>query len=328
DKAEDILAEYFKKYGHFHLSGGETEKLELSLLLKELGNVKDLYESHRLYVYYSCVDIFHRLFVETEDNMEDDDIEPIEDIFDNVQEIFDSYQLDSIYYHLNLVFEYLKLEYYNHYGLFRKAEKFYEEVNDAVDNLLSNYTLYTYPSRFLITKMERHLRLGKEAEIYEEADASFQDFELDKDNLPAIVTYHVYRGYACYYVNDIQGAIKWFNSLLNESELKKYTAVLMEVKVLLALQYALSNEHNLFNQLINSVQRHIRNVGRENCEHIYYLSKILKISMSEMKKNKEDKIYDLLEAFPNVSPDHFAPTMLLKKDEQLVEKLCTQKQEA
>ena len=120
-------------------------------------NVANLYESHRLYVYQSCMYVFHRLFVEVDDSTQQDG-ESIEDIFIKVQKIFESYHLDSIYYHLNLVFEFLKLEYYNHYKVYRQAEKYFEEVNDACANLLVNYSTYTFPAQFLISKIERHLR--------------------------------------------------------------------------------------------------------------------------------------------------------------------------
>lgn len=137
DKAEDLLAEYFKKYGGYLLSGDPTEKLGLSLLMKEMQNVAKLYESHRLYVYQSCMLIYHRLFVEADDMQQEG--ESIEDIFVHVQRIFETYNLDPLYYHLNLVFEFLKLEYYNHYKVYRQAEKYFEEVNDAASNLLVNY---------------------------------------------------------------------------------------------------------------------------------------------------------------------------------------------
>jgi hypothetical protein len=130
DKAEDLLAEYFKKYGEYFLTGEDVKKLELSLLVKEMQNVGALYESHRLYVYQSCMVIFHRLFVETEEEV-GTDVEPIEDIIAHVESIFDNYPMDSIYYHLNLVMEFLKHEYYNHYRVYSKAEKYFEEINDA-----------------------------------------------------------------------------------------------------------------------------------------------------------------------------------------------------
>src|SRR5205814_2071284 len=88
DKAEDLLADYLKKYGNYFLTGDPIEKLGLSLLMKEMQNVSKLYDSHRLYMYHSCMLIFHRLFVEQDDMAYEG--EAIEDIFVRVQKnIFD-----------------------------------------------------------------------------------------------------------------------------------------------------------------------------------------------------------------------------------------------
>ena len=99
DKAEDLLSEYFKKYGIYALSGDDRTKMELSLMSREMNNVCALYKSHRLYVYQSCINIYHRLYVEKEETMEDA-LEPIEDIIVHVQKIFEEYSLDSSYDHL------------------------------------------------------------------------------------------------------------------------------------------------------------------------------------------------------------------------------------
>lgn len=322
DKAEDLLAEYFKKYGQFALSGEDNDKLGLTLLLRETYNVSVLYESHRLYVYYSCMAIFHRLFVDQQDTM-DDDLEPIEDILDNVQKIFSQYQMDSIYYHLNLVFEFLKLEYYNHYKVYRKAEKYYEEVNDAASNLLTSYTLYTYPAQFLVTKMQRHIRMNTTKEIYEENEGLFHDFEIDKLDAPTYVTYAMYRALSCYYVNKYDEAGKWINNLLNDVSLKKLPHMQLEIKIILALQYCLVNDFDLFNQLINSIQRQIRLQGKDNCEHILLLSKIMKVSISDIKKNKAEKIRGMIAKIKKVETNYFSPTLMLKLDEEFVERLVS-----
>ncbi|TAH28414.1 MAG: hypothetical protein EAZ06_10140, partial [Cytophagales bacterium] len=42
DKAEDLLGDYFKKYGHYYLSNEETTKTELGMLVKEIENVSRL----------------------------------------------------------------------------------------------------------------------------------------------------------------------------------------------------------------------------------------------------------------------------------------------
>jgi hypothetical protein len=320
DKAEDVLAEYFKKYGTYALAGDETTKLELSLMSQEMNNVCALYKSHRLYVYQSCINIFHRLYVEKEETIEDD-LEPIEDILINVQKIFEEYHLDSIYYHLRIVFEYLKLEYYDHYKVYRKAENFFEEVNDSCADLLSNYTLYTYPAQFLMTKIQRHIRMGSVEEMYEENEGLFHDYEPDKNDLPNYITYVIYRALSCYYNKRYDEAARWVNNLLNEISLKKYPTAQLEIKTVLALQYCMVRDYDLFNQLINSIQRQIRLLGKDACEHVVIFTKMLKISISDSKKNKKVKIEALAEKIRNIELDYFTPTLLVKIDEEFIKDL-------
>ena len=320
DKAEELLAEYFKKYGEFTLSGDDRSKLELSLLVKEMNNVSGLYKSHRMYVYQSCLNIYHRLFVESEELMKDD-LEPIEDILHNVQNIFEEYHLDSIYYHLKIVFEFLKLEYYSHYKVYRKAENFYEEVNDSCASLLNNYTLYTYPAQFLITKILRNIRIGSVKEMYEENEGIFHDYEPDKNDIPNYITYVTYRSICCYYDKKYDEAAKWINNLLNEISLKKYPTAQLEIKVILALQYCMVKDFDLFNQLINSIQRQIRLLGKDSCEHVITFTKMLKISISESKRNKKSKVSSLADKFKSYEMAHFMPTLLINVDEDFVDAL-------
>ncbi|HAA16928.1 MAG TPA: hypothetical protein DCE41_36530 [Cytophagales bacterium] len=319
DKAEDILGEYFKKYGNYTMDPNEQGRLELNLLYKEINNISGMYQSHRLYVYSSCVNIFHRLFVESEEAFEED--EPIEDMLSNVQKYFNQYPMDSIYYHLSLVFEFLKLEYYNHYRVYRKAEKFFEDVSESTSMLLSNYTLYTYPAQFLLTKTERHLRNETASELYDENLAIFHDYEVDTENIPTHVTYVVFRALSCYYAGKYDEAARWINNLLNEISLKKYPIAQLEVKTLLALQYCLMKDFDLFNQLINSIQRQIRLLGKENCDHILFFTKILKISISDIKKNKYEKIKELADKVTRIERKHFSPTLLVQMNEDFLQRM-------
>lgn len=320
DKAEDLLAEYFKKYGQYSLTGEEREKLELTLLHREMNNVCRLYESHRLYVYQSCLGIFHRLFVEPDDAT-NTELDAVEDILDNVDKIFAQYTLDSIYYHLKLVFEFLRLEYYNYYKVYRKAEKYFEEVNESASILLSNFSLYTYPAQFLITKIERHSRMENSAEMYEENIGLFHDFDVDTADTPKYISYVVYRALGCYYAEKYDEAARWINNLLNEVSLKKYPQAQLEIKVLLALQYCLMSDYELFNQLINSIQRQIRVMGKDQCAHIIIFTKMLKVSISDLKKNKAPKIRSLIDKFNRAQKVSFAPTMLIKTDDKFIAKL-------
>ncbi len=321
DKAEDLLSDYFKKYGNYYFTGDPTEKLGLTLLLKEMQNVSKLYESHRLYMYHSCMLIFHRLFVEPDETNQDG--EAIEDIFVRAQKIFETYNLDPLYYHLNLVFEFLHLEYYNHYKVYRQADKYYEEVNDAVATLLVNYSNYTFTARFLISKLERHLRNNTEKALYAENESLLVDIETEEQDVPKHVIYVCYRVLSCYYVGKYDEAAKIINTLLNEVSLKKYPFVLMEVKALLALQYCLLNDFELFTQLVNSMQRQIRLFGEDHCENLMLFLKMLRTAQSESKKEKEKKIRAILPKFKEFNINYFSPTSLIKMDEVFIEILSS-----
>ena len=320
DKAEDLLAEYFKKYGSYYLTGDETEKLGLTLLMKEMFNVARLYESHRLYIYQSCMNIFHKLFVEPDDNLQQEG-ESIEDIFAHVQKIFETYNLDPLYFHLNLVFEFLRLEYYNHYKVYRQAEKYYEEVNDAAGSLLVNYPSYTFSVQFFVTRLERSLRLGLENEMYAENERILTDIEPDPQDLPKHIIFILYKALGCYYVEKYDEAAKLINNLINEVSLKRFPLAQMEIKAFLALLYCLTHDFELFNQHSSSIQRQIRMFGKDECENVLLFLKILKIATSEAKKEKPKKIAAFIPKFKEAKVNYFSPTSFIKMDEAFIKRL-------
>ncbi len=321
DKAEDILSDYFARFGDFALNGGENEKMSLELMLQEMDNVCNLYQSHRLYVYQSCLTIFHRLFIQKGD-VEDDSKEPIEDILDKVFEIFDTYKMDSVYFHLRLVFDFLRLEYYDFYKLHRKAEEYFEDVNEKAALFLSNFGSYTYTPQFLVTKMARYIRLDDVSEIKSENESTFSEIEIDVNDLPLYLTYTAYNALSFYYADNYEDAAKVVNNFLNEVSLKKQPFAQLELKSILAVQYCLLKDSDLFNQLMNSIQRQIRIQGKESCEHIVILTKILKIAMSETRRNKKDKIRELADKFERMESEKiFAPTKLIRMSEAFITSL-------
>jgi hypothetical protein len=319
DKAEDLLAGYFKKYGNFIITADENEKLGLTMLKKEVENVSNLYQSHRLYVYQSCINIFHRIYVEPGKSSEGE--EPIEDILQKVENIFEQYQLDSIYYHLKLVFEYLKLEYYTFTSNTRKADKYYEDLSEVVPTLLTNYNLYTFSSQLLLTNLQRCIKNGQENSLYEENKLIFEDFETDKNNIPQYIIYTTYRALACYYADKYDEAAKWITHLLNDLSLKTLPFTQMEIKIFLAMQYCLKRDYDLFNQLINSIQRQIRLMGKVDCTHIIVFTKMLKTSLNDIKKSKPAKIREHIQRLSSVMPEHFSPLKYIKYDEDFVSRL-------
>ena len=320
DKAEDILADYFKKYGSYFLGAEDIIKTELSLLHKELGNISRLYQSHRLFVYHSCLSIFHRIHVEPEYKLTEFD-DTLEVAFEKIDKIFETYVSDAHYHHLRIVFDFLKLEFYNSTKQPRKEEKHYSDVNDFVGLFLSNYGLFTFPSLFLIAKLQRHMKQIELTDAIEENKVIFADFECDAIDVPKYITYHCYRALCFYYAEKYDQAAKIINNILNEVSLKKYPEVLVEIKAFLALQYCLLNDDDLFNQLMNSVQRQIRMIGKKQLDHIVLLTKAMKVSLSGSGRAKEGKIKALLSKASVDKMKSFSPLKYIALDQRLIDKL-------
>jgi len=322
DKAEDLLAEYFKKFGSYFLSGENSIKMELSIIIKELNNISKLYQSHRLYVYKCNMLIFHRLFVESDDHIElDSDEEPIEDMLANVQQIFDTYSLDSNYYHQKIVFEFLRLQHYHSYKIFRKTEKYYEEINERAARFLSNYELFTFPPIFLLTKLSRALRMESDHDLYAENKLQFEEYEPNENDVPQYITYYVYRALGCFYVDKYDEAARWLNNLLNNIGMKRYPMAQLEIKNLLLLQYCLLRDEDLFNQLHSSNQRQVRLLGKEQSSHIAYTMKAMKISIGETSKDKSFRIRALLNKVNMNQVPLFSPIHYIRLDDILISKL-------
>ncbi|HLT71049.1 MAG TPA: hypothetical protein VKZ75_00285, partial [Cyclobacteriaceae bacterium] len=152
-------------------------------------------------------------------------------------------------------------------------------------------------------------------------ESLFLDLEVDTQDVPKHIVYTTYRALSCHYADKHEEAAKLINNLLNEVSLKKYPFIQLEVKSLLAMQYTLLKDYELFNQLSNSIQRQIRLFGKDSCENIQLFIKILKIATSEAKKEKAKKIHLIIPKLNATSVNYFSPTRLVKLDDKLVSKL-------
>ena len=320
DKAEDLLADYFRKYGSYLMTASDLEKLELTLLRKEIGNIAQLYESHRLRVYYNCCDIFHRIYVEPELN-DKLDLSSLEDLFIDMELIMDKYYRDLNYHHLQLVFEYLKLLYYQQQGNFRKAEGQSEEIADRAGILMGNYHLYTFPSHYLTTAIVRSQRNDSAVQLHKQFTEIFQDTEIDADDVPRGIVFHSCRAVAAMLAKDYEGSGRILVGMINELNLKKYPLAHIEVKLLLCLAYSLQKDEELMSQNINSLQRQIRLYGDENTRHASMFIKAMKTAVVGNRANKTAKIKATLEKVGDHSLNHFSPILLIHFNEDFINEM-------
>ncbi len=308
DQQEDDLGEYFKKFGEFYLTKKEELGIELDLISQKLENTRALYKSHRLFVYKTCQEIFAELFLKEESNKGE-----LNESFEKLEVIFETYYLDSTYYHLKSLLEAFKFELQLKEGDYEEAEKYIEEVQNLLPRLIQNYQSFTFPSVFLFSFMHWKVMKGKEGGLAEWNESRFRDFEPDPKNIPGFASYYTYRSVCSLMSGDIEGGAMFLNHLLNEISFKGHPETNMEVKILLAIFYALMDDFELFSQLAHSIQRQIRILGKENCMHAVYVIKFLKTHFANQKKNKSQKLLEYFQLIQDSFPEHFCPVRILSR---------------
>ena len=323
EKSENLILDYYRSYGSYFFRQDGDNLVALRLYKKKLQELFSQHDSHRLYVHQAILTIFHRLYVE-ENAPESENastVESTEHIFDKVYGYFKQYPEDPIYPHYVLLFDFLRLAYYHHYGIQRKVEQLYEYLEEEAPRLFSNYNSYTFPSHVLWIILSRHIRVHTTHELEEKNQTLFASYKPEKTDMPNYLNYVVYRTLCCYYAGQYRAATHWIQKVFNEYSLKAYPYAQVELKTLLALQYAALDDHTLFTQTINSLQRHIRLLGKEHVAHLVHFVRILKLSMQEHRKRQQERMRQLIKQIPEPAPNFFSPLRFIQFDEAFLERL-------
>ncbi|MCH8319154.1 MAG: hypothetical protein IIA88_11790 [Bacteroidetes bacterium] len=289
EKVEDLIIDFNKKLGLYLLSRNNEFIEHLKLIKQEIANTNNLYKSHRLSFYKGIIDISFILFVNSEENAED---EPIEDILTKMEHTINNYQDDINYKHLALVYYFLKFEYYHQYKIYKKEEEFFHIIN----NELSTFLLYNFvaiPSFFLLSKAKRYSRLGIAEQLYSENQKLSENYTPDISDEPNYINYKTYLAISCFYANQTGEALTHLNQLRNSISFKNYPHAELEVKLLLASFYTLKKEYDLAWNILRSVERKANVLKISDNEQIKIYVRILKVSINSNTTNLEENLFQL-----------------------------------
>ena len=324
EKSEQLLADYFSLYAHYYLEGKEEDKEALNGMEGEMKNLYLSYDfSHKLYVYYTMVASFHRLYVQMDSArpLDNKPLEPLENVFQRIEGYFTSYPHDPLYGHLAFLVDYLRLCYYTQYGIYDKAEEYGRKVEKEMPRLLTNYGFFTFPAHVLTITFQRSLWGGDSKHLVEKNQVIFGTEGLE-GGAPMLLCFVAYEALCLYADKQHRRAAFVINRFFNESHGKEFPRASLELKCLLALQYVMLDEYELFVQIANSIQRHFRLLGKERVGHLVVFVKILKTAMNGQKSNKAEKIGKLIQAFSRGSNSSFCPLSLIQMDDNFVRELC------
>jgi len=320
DKVEDLVSDFNRKLGAYYQSRDDGILEYLLLIRKEVGNVSQLYDSHHLYVYRSLLSAMCFLFFPKDQYHLDDD-EPVEDLLESVSKIFDKYRTDNNYRYLDLVFCFIGFEYYHKLGIHKKENEYFEKVQEQLPTLLlCNFS--TFPTKFLISKIERYCKINAENQLYHENKELVDIYLPDKNDVPNYINYMIYLAVSCYYAKHYQEAIDILNNLRNDVSFKEYGHSEIEVKLLLALFYSMTNEYNLATNLLRNTERKIKELKNSNYENANVFIKLLKIPMKLNTANVEEKLNKLKDQFLMLNGGHTKLLTFLKVDSDFISKIA------
>lgn len=328
DKAEDLLADFCKRAGEYHLSRDRQALQILALIKKEMNNLCELYDSHHLKICKYIVDISAALFASMTEYTKQD--EPVEDMLDKMSSILSAHpaqahtlERDRRYRYLINVFSFLSYVYYHNHKLYKKELQYFEIVNNNFPSFL-NYNHSCMPSFFFISKIETTLLRNTEASLYTENKKLFEGYQPDPYNLPGRVNYFKYTAVSAYYSGKYKEAAKLLGALLNETGFKDFPHAETELRLLLALLYAHCHEFELAWQLVRNTTRKVSQLNEDGSyENAVTFSRLLKLLLSTPKKETAQKLLELKNRFLMYNQGDKHMLEFISFDEKFVERSMT-----
>jgi hypothetical protein len=174
----------------------------------------------------------------------------------------------------------------------------------------------------LISKIERHIELGTEGELYELNKRELPNYEPDKNDIPNYINFAKYSATCAFYAKKYQEAVQILNSLINDVSFKNYPHTEIEVKLLLALNYSMINKYDPATSLLRSVTRKIREIDDEmGYENALIFYKILSLQMSSSARQVDQKITQLFAKFELLNQKSNRMLEYIKVDDTFIKQL-------
>lgn len=319
DKLVDYLGDFTEILGKYYLSRMPEYLDQLNFIVEQIDSQNQVRESHRMTVVQAIVHIGYQLSLAEEDQTLD--LEPVEDILHKVYAIFNEHTDDIFYSNLLLLIDYLSFEYYHKYNIKKKEEEYFIIVNEEATRFINSYGYYIIPTFFLISRLRRAIRDGKETELEKFNSELKIRMEIAKDDLANYVNSNMYLAYTSYYAKKYEDSVTHLNEIWNNVSFKTIPHAELEVKMFLALNYCILNEYELASSLLKSVGRKVLTHQHYDYQNAKQFKKLLQLCLGSPPQEKNMKIKKLTEAFKACNYGKYAILPLLKLDDSFVERL-------
>jgi len=321
-KAESLYYDFILKVGMYELNREPESLEEIESTLRELSNISELYNSHRLFVYFNIARMYY-LFITAPgpEALMQKEME-IDKTMTEVNAVFEKYPLDTFYNTIKFIVDALYFEYYQKIKNQVRAKHYYKIIIHELPELSMHHILNFHVVKILESKIGFFLFTKDEKILKDLNEVLAQSLYIEKDEIYNFVSYQKYVAIVKFYEGDYAVSARILNNLRNVINMKSLYHLEVECKLFLALQYALLNEEDVCNQLINNVSRVIRE-DKDDYKNIKAFIKLIKASLKTMDlPKKKRKIATLWDAFrlKNIGTSAIMPYLQL--DAKMINRLA------
>ncbi|HEX5003565.1 MAG TPA: hypothetical protein VFW78_13810 [Bacteroidia bacterium] len=320
-KAEGLFYQFLKKAGNYQLSRSETDKEKMLRITREISNICELYDSHRLYILYNVVKLYYMMIAENSpEGLRSKELE-VDNVLQEMNRIFQKYNLDTFYQNIKFITDFFHFEYYQLTGNQVRADFYFNKSLERFDELCSKHIMSFHVVTFLESRISKFLSDGNLETLTAFAETVTNHLEVDQAETWQYVTFRKFVATTKFYQRDYQGAAKTMNDLRNNLSLKNYLATDVECKLFQALQYCIMGEDGLCTQILSSLKRQIRDHD-ERYTSIRTFIKLLKSAMKPADYRKKiKKINELWNEFEKENTGTHAILKNIKLDEITIRKM-------
>lgn len=320
-KAEGLFFRFMKKLGVYQLNGMESDLEEVIMLKRELSNICELYDSHRLYVLYNIAHIYYLCNVPHKlDGLKARELE-MEAVLQKMSQIFESYPMDTFYQNIKCITDMLYFEYYVRTQNIVRADYYLQRIHQILPDLTEKHMMNFFVVQFLRSKVMKYQVDGNIDQLQYYADKLEKYCDIDLNEEYHYISMKRYLATVKYYQRDFQGAARKINELRNQVSLKHYLYTDIDSKLFQALQYCIMGDDSLCMQIISSLKRQIREQDAEY-ESARFLMKLLKTALKPADyRRKIKRISEMWTEFDEMNKGSFPVISYVKVDENVIRRM-------
>ncbi len=321
-KAEDIFFRFFHKLGLYLISRSEKDFDELVMMKRELNNICELYDSHRLSVYFHIANIYYQCTLpEKKEGLKESEAE-LAAVIGHIQTIFDKYHQDTFYQNFRFITPYLYFMLYQRTGNQPMADIYYQQLRESVPRICDKPVFNSVLIHMLNSKIEKYLADRNEIVLAELNPLLLSKAEIDINEAFHQIAFARFMAISRFYNKDYAGAARTINSLRNNFPLRKYPIADVECRLFQALQYCIVGEDGLCNQILSSLRRQLTR-DELQWQAAFTFMKMLKTALKALELRKKIKrVQSLWEQFQQENKGRNAILQFVRLDEGLIRKMC------